>query len=322
MAAANKPVWVQVAEAGFGDRLEELGWKQVSPAHWRLDGDGVIWRTLLGPAPKDVLRSMLFEDAHPDRFEEGALDRLMASCFEDGTGFELVGLDDLIRTVFPDEKFRWMYPMIRRNVKVHGPYSIWLEFHYASFYEAAERREANWSWWDSFKEWTGLFSPTHYDELEEFEPAARSKNSYNGGWWDTTELGVEEVAARLTRRWEAWIRPKVESGMTAQDLLSLPMYTRDNPDKTYNEDLDIYAHYIVGDLDYCRRRLRAAVNQKVPTLEEELAWLEEVDFFDKPIARGRSDKEKKETAQQFIENTARRVRQARKMARAFDLDLD
>ena len=100
------------------------------------------------------------------------------------------------------------------------------------------------------------------------------------------------------------------------------MYTRDNPDKTYNEDLDIYAHYIVGDLDYCRRRLRAAVNQKVPTLEEELAWLEEVDFFDKPIARGRSDKEKKETAQQFIENTARRVRQARKMARAFDLDLD
>ena len=54
MAAANKPIWVQVAEAGFGARLEELGWKPVSPAHWRLDGDGVIWRTMLGPAPKDV----------------------------------------------------------------------------------------------------------------------------------------------------------------------------------------------------------------------------------------------------------------------------
>jgi len=59
MAAANKPVWVQVAEAGFGDRLEELGWKQVSPAHWRLDGDGVIWRTLLDRAPKDTLEDRL-----------------------------------------------------------------------------------------------------------------------------------------------------------------------------------------------------------------------------------------------------------------------
>ena len=57
MASRNKPIWVQVAEAGFGDRLAELGWKQVSPAHWRLDGDGVIWRTMLGPAPEKIRKT-------------------------------------------------------------------------------------------------------------------------------------------------------------------------------------------------------------------------------------------------------------------------
>ncbi len=322
MAAANKPVWVQVAEAGFGARLEELGWKPVSPAHWRLDGDGVIWRTLLGPARKDVLKDMLYETARPNRPEEGALDRLMATCFEDETGFEMVGLDELIRKVKPGEKFRWMYPMIRRNVKVHLPFSIWSLYRDASIREAAEWEQANRTLWSRFVEWLGFYDWPRSAELQDAEPAARSWDSYNGGWWDTAQLGVEQVSARLTRHWETWIQPKVASWMTAQDVLSWHMFTRENPDKTYNDDLDIYAHYIVGDLDYCRRRLRAAVNQKVPTLEEELAWLEEVGFFDDPIARGHSDKERKETAQQLIENTARRVRLARNMARAFDLDLD
>ena len=119
MATANKPVWVQVAEAGFGDRLEELGWKRVSPAHWRLDGDGVIWRTLLDRAPKDILEDMLFEEARPNRPEEGALDRLMTSCFEDETGFELAGLDDLIKRLDPSDRHRWLNPMIRKSVRVH-----------------------------------------------------------------------------------------------------------------------------------------------------------------------------------------------------------
>ena len=81
MAAANKPVWVQVAEAGFGDRLAELGWKQVSPAHWRLDGDGVIWRTMLGPARKDILKDKLYEEARPNRPDYSKLDRMMATCW-------------------------------------------------------------------------------------------------------------------------------------------------------------------------------------------------------------------------------------------------
>ena len=322
MAAANKPIWVQVAEAGFGARLEELGWKPVSPAHWRLDGDGVIWRTMLGPAPKDILKNKVRDDARPDWPEEGALDRLMATCFADETGFEMVGLDELIRKVEPGEKFRWMYPMIRRNVKVHSPYSIWKLHHDASNIEAREWEEANWTLWNGFLEWLGLYDFQRGAELQDVEPAARSWDSYNGGWWDTAQLGVEHVSARLIRYWEAWIGPKVESGMTAQDLLALPMYTRENPDKTYNEDLDIYAHYIVGDLDYCRRRLRAEVNKKVPTPEEQFAWMEENKLFEHNLYKGASDRERRESAKFLAELDARRVQDARDMARAFDLDLD
>ena len=258
----------------------------------------------------------------PNRPEEGALDRLMATCFADETGFEMVGLDELIRKVEPGEKFRWMYPMIRRNVKVHSPYSIWKLHHDASNIEAREWEEANWTLWNGFLEWLGLYDFQRGAELQDVEPAARSWDSYNGGWWDTAQLGVEHVSARLIRYWEAWIGPKVESGMTAQDLLALPMYTRENPDKTYNEDLDIYAHYIVGDLDYCRRRLRAEVNKKVPTPEEQFAWMEENKLFEHNLYKGASDRERRESAKFLAELDARRVQDARDMARAFDLDLD
>ena len=182
MAAGNKPVWVQVAEAGFGDRLEELGWKRVSPAHWRLDGDGVIWRTLLGPARKDVLKSMMREDAYPNRFGGGRIGRLMVNCFADETGFELVGLDELIRKVEPDEKFRWIFPMIRRNVKVHLPFSIWTLYHDESFREAAEREEANWSWWD--REWLGFLldrRTTTSFRMSSRRPAAVTAITADGG---------------------------------------------------------------------------------------------------------------------------------------------
>ncbi len=322
MAAANKPIWVQVAEAGFGDRLAELGWKQVSPAHWRLDGDGVIWRTMLGPARKDILKDKLYEDARRNRPDYSELDRMMAGCFEDETGFELVGLDDLIKRVEPGEKFRWMFPMIRRNVKVHLPFSIWKLHRDDAFQKMREWEEANWTLWNGFLEWLGFYDSPPVAELQHVEPAARSYNSYNGGWWDTAQLGVEDVSARLTRHWEIWIRPKVAAWMTAQDVLSWHMFTREDPDKAYNEDVDIYAHYVVGDLDYCRRRLRADANRKVPTLEEELAWLEEVKFFDWRGYDGKTDQDKRDTAQRFIESAARSVEKARHMARALDLKLD
>ena len=334
MAAANKPVWVQVAEAGFGDRLAELGWKQVSPAHWRLDGDGVIWRTLLDRAPKDTLEDMLFEEARPNRPEEGALDRLMASCFEDETGFELAGLDDLIKRLRPKDRHRWLNPMIRKSVRVHLTFSIG-----GRFYDRSRQRIRKWeeenpprkaSLWERIRYlsgpeiWSGPWPPLErlYDVEPAYHTTQRSYEStgFVGGWWDTAELGVEEVSARLARRWEACMKPTVDAWMTARDSLSWHMFTRKDPDETANGLFDVYAHYIAGDLDYCRRRLRAEVNRKVPTLEEELKWLKKVKFFKGYPRYG--EKEKRETAMRFIERDRKNVRRAEETARTLGLDLD
>ena len=334
MAAANKPIWVQVAEAGFGARLEELGWKPVSPAHWRLDGDGVIWRTLLGPASKDVLKDMLYEAARPDWPEEGALDRLMATCFEDETGFELAGLDDLIKRLRPKNRHRWLNPMIRKSVRVHLTFSIG-----GGFYNLSRQRIRKWkeenpprkaSLWERIRYltgpeiWSGPWPPL--ERLYDVEPAYRTTQKhleatgFVPGWWDTAELGVEEVSARLARHWEACMKPTVDAWMTARDSLSWHMFTREDPDDTYHDLLDVYAHYLAGDLDYCRRRLRAEVNRKVPTLEEELARLKRVKFFKGYPRYG--EKEKRETAQRFVKSEKASVRNAEETARTLGLELD
>ena len=315
-------MWVQVAEAGFGDRLAELGWKQVSPAHWRLDGDGVIWRTMLGRAPEDIVEDVLYEEFRPNRPEEGELDRLMAGCFADQTGFELAGLDDLIKRLHSSDRDRWLNPMLRKGIRAHLTVSISTRYYDASRRKALEREEANWSWWDSFKDWLGFYQSPHYDELQDVEPAACGRRSYYGGWWNTTELGVEEVAARLTRHWDAWIRPKVASWMTAQDALGWHLFTVEDPDSSGGAFIDIYANYVAGNFDYCRRRLRATANTKIRTVDEELERLAELKFFDRSAFSGCEEKEKRETAEQFIERDKWVVSHARNIARTLDLTLD
>ena len=43
MAEREKPLWVQVMEAGFGETLEAHGFRKRSPGVYRLDGDGLYW---------------------------------------------------------------------------------------------------------------------------------------------------------------------------------------------------------------------------------------------------------------------------------------
>jgi hypothetical protein len=45
----EKPAHVQVAEAGFGAAVEAKGFRKVGRTHWRLDGDGIIWRVAITP---------------------------------------------------------------------------------------------------------------------------------------------------------------------------------------------------------------------------------------------------------------------------------
>ena len=163
------------------------------------------------------------------------------------------------------------------------------------------------------------------ERLYDVEPAYRTTQNwlestgFGSGWWDTADLGVEEVSARLARHWEASMKPTVDAWMTARDSLSWHMFTREDPDKTANNLFDVYAHYIAGDLDYCRRRLRAEVNQKVPTLEEELKWLKKVKFFKNYPRYG--ENEKRETAMRFIERDRKNVRDAEEAARTLGLEL-
>ncbi len=314
MAAANKPVWVQVAEAGFGARLEELGWKPVSPAHWRLDGDGVIWRTMLDRP--------WGEDWDP---EADGID--LTGCFADETGFELAGLDDLVKRLHPGRHHRWLNRTIRRSVRVHLSFTVGGEFYDLSCRRHAEWMGANWTWKEALRrQLRGRRRSPPIERLYDVEPVYRTKEKYGrgigyvGGWWDTNDFGVEEVSARLMRHWEAYMKPRIDAWATGKDTLEFSMFTEPEPDKTASSIVDVYAHYVVGDLDYCQRRLRAEVSRKVPTLEEELAWLKKVRFFKDYPTYG--PKEKKATALRFIESAEEEVRLARRVARTLDLKLD
>jgi hypothetical protein len=40
-----KPIWVRAMEAGFGDMIADFGFRKIGPALYRLDRDGVVWRS-------------------------------------------------------------------------------------------------------------------------------------------------------------------------------------------------------------------------------------------------------------------------------------
>ncbi|MEC9346632.1 MAG: hypothetical protein VYB54_10410, partial [Pseudomonadota bacterium] len=48
------PVWVQVADAGFGAAVEAHGFRRVGKAMWELDGDGITHRIRLHAGPSKL----------------------------------------------------------------------------------------------------------------------------------------------------------------------------------------------------------------------------------------------------------------------------
>jgi hypothetical protein len=56
-----KPIWVRAMEAGFGDMLAEHGFRKIGPALYRLDREGVVWRSSFRrgyPFPPESFRDL------------------------------------------------------------------------------------------------------------------------------------------------------------------------------------------------------------------------------------------------------------------------
>ena len=79
MAAAEKSLWVQVMEAGFGATLEAHGFRRVSPRLYRLEGDGITWEQFTYRGPKGYLNAI-----------------------REGHGAVVDGLDELFRRAYGD----------------------------------------------------------------------------------------------------------------------------------------------------------------------------------------------------------------------------
>ncbi|MEC9346623.1 MAG: hypothetical protein VYB54_10365, partial [Pseudomonadota bacterium] len=91
------PVWVQVADAGFGAAVEAHGFRRVGKAMWRRDGGGLTWRIALVRAPDT-----------PDAF-------LIRQ------GCAAIGLDDLVKTVsdrLPSERMTGTSFRVHSNIEI------------------------------------------------------------------------------------------------------------------------------------------------------------------------------------------------------------
>lgn len=91
------PVWVQVADAGFGAAVEAHGFRRVGKAMWRRDGGGLSWRIALVRAP-----------GTPDAF------LIQQGC-------AAIGLDDLVKTVsddLPSERMTGTSFRVHSNIEI------------------------------------------------------------------------------------------------------------------------------------------------------------------------------------------------------------
>ena len=100
MAAAEKTLWVQVMEAGFGATLEAHGFRRVSPRLYRLEGDGIIWEQFTFRGPRGYLNTI-----------------------REGHGAVVAGADELFRRAYGDRPQDFdIYPIRNRYCgrRYHG----------------------------------------------------------------------------------------------------------------------------------------------------------------------------------------------------------
>ena len=176
MAAAEKSLWVQVMEAGFGATLEAHGFRKVSPRLYRLEGDGITWEQFTYRGSKE----------NP-------------SCLCEGHGAVIPGSVELYRKAFGDNPKEFGLRPLRHH---QG----------GRYYDLVGTIESLHDWKEGEdnkarqpKTWLGklwrTFRPDPYVQLYSKEPHYFKHFNADGGSWHLRELSVEELAARMSRYW-------------------------------------------------------------------------------------------------------------------------
>lgn len=191
------PLFVQVMKAGFGDMLARHGFEPVkrARAHYVLEGDGVTWRVMLGPARSgDPL------------------------AFKDITSLYVHGLDEFAEQFFDQGLGRRLW-----NTR-------YLRHHFSEIQERLGRRimreweAANPPLRPRFLENLRLMFgpiPKRPSIVPSDVPYMTEPGKMSGSIWDLNnhDVPVKEVAATVGRYWEAEIWPEVQSFLTKKAVL-------------------------------------------------------------------------------------------------------
>ncbi len=248
MAEREKPIWVQVMEAGFGETLEAHGFRKRSPGVYRLDGDGLYWEQFTYRGYKGDANS--FRESHgafvfnseelfhklvgqPGEFNEREI-----RYTEDGRRYDIGGT---ISESYRD--YEWKAYYARAPVTFLGKFLN-------SF-----RREKVKEFWDL---------------AEYFHWEIDTGNRY----WTSFNRPVEEVSEEISRYWMkyAW-ENFISQCLTTYDLACYVF--NDSPEHTNRNIENALYNHLGGRREATRSYLEATLQKGRNTLVEIMDELEE-----------------------------------------------
>ena len=195
--AAEKSLWVQVMEAGFGATLEAHGFRRISPRLYRLEGDGIVWEQFTYRGSKE----------NPN-------------CLCEGHGAVIPGSVELYRKAFGDNPREFGLRPLRHH---RG----------ARYYDRVGTIESLHDWKEREdnsarqpKTWLGklwrTFRPDPTVQLYSKEPHYFKHFNADGGSWHLRELSVEELAGLMSRYWVEYVWEwRLSRRLAFQDLVDL-----------------------------------------------------------------------------------------------------
>lgn len=219
------PAHVQVAEAGFGDAVEAKGFKRVGKTHWRLDGDGIVWRVATTPGSAQIDQS-----------------------FDIVQGIYVDGLDDLYAAIAGKRKSE---PMGRTSAAVHSWIDLTSSIVGARRSELTEQHSRAHSIWRQ-KNWLGRLiaaeprMPAHSTGSWTI-PYAGKEAEYGEEQWITLASGpIDEVIAYTLDHWKSWMYPDVVKYRSATEIC-IDAWGAGTPAATTGNRIAFAAAKLIGD---------------------------------------------------------------------------